>query len=569
MRESEKEAGEERYGARNEVEELMVGIWREVLGLDQVGIHDNFFELGGHSLLATRVISRVRKCFQLEIPLSGVFDFPTVAQLAARIKKEMFEAQGDLLPPIKPVPRGQGVPISFAQQRLWFLDQMHPGNAAYNTSFAVRLRGQLNFSALERSLGKIIERHETLRTTFAVVDGRPVQVVSHNMTFKLPLVDLLLMPEVDRSGETLRVAREEARRPFDLTNGPLIRAYLLGVAEDEHVLLLTIHHIICDGWSVGVLVEEFTTLYRSEVEGWKAALPQLEIHYADYAVWQRECLQDGTLEKTLAYWRRRLSGAPPPLRLPTGKRPPIQTFNGAREPISFPLPLTKALKEMSQTEGVTLFMTLLAAFNVLLYRYTGQTDILIGTPIAGRTKVEIERLIGFFTNMLVIRTDLSGDPTFRELLRKVRSVSLDAYANQALPFERLVEELQLRRDLSRNPLFQMVFSLQNTPGEMLVLPDLELSSLEIESRSALFDLMLELRESDRGINGSVEYNTDLFTSSIIKQIIDNFIALLNGVTTHPDRRIIDIPLTTSASAAERVYLRERRRGDAAEQFNFN
>ncbi len=384
-------------------------------------------------------------------------------------------------------------PLSFAQQRLWFLDQLEPGSPLYNVPQAIRMSGALNPQALQKSLETIVARHESLRTTFMMVDGSPVQVVAPNLKMALPVTDLSGLPEDEREAESRRLSTEEARQPFDLEHGPLIRAGLLRLQAEEHVLLLNMHHIISDGWSTGVFVRELRALYEAFSQDKPSPLPELPIQYADFAVWQREWLAGEVLERQLSYWKGQLTGAPAVIDLPTDRpRPAVQSYRGAHQSMRLSRELTEKLKELSQREGATLFMTLLAAFQTLLMRYTSQEDIVIGSPIAGRNRAETENLIGFFINTLVLRTDLSGDPTFRELLGRVKELTFGAYEHQDVPFEKLVEELQPERSLSRNPLFQVMFTLLNAPGQSLELPGLTLRPLPADSGTSQFDVALAM-----------------------------------------------------------------------------
>ena len=443
-------------------------------------------------------------------------------------------------------------PLSFAQRRLWFLDQLEPNSPLYNIASAVRLTGALNVTALEQSLNQIVRRHESLRTTFVAKDGHPVQVIAPELTVPLPVVDLHSLSEAEREAEALQLAIEEAQRPFDLAKGPLLRTTLLRLDEEDHILLLTMHHIISDGWSMGVFVREMGALYEALSQGRPSPLPELPIQYVDFAQWQRKWLQGEELERQLAYWKEQLAGLPPLLELPTDRpRPAVQRYQGAHHSFALSKSLSQALESLSQEEGATLFMTLLAAFQTLLYRYTGQEDICVGTPIANRTRAEIEGLIGFFVNTLVLRTDLSGDPSFRELLRRVREVALGAYAHQDLPFEMLVDELQPARDMSHSPLFQVMFVLQNAPVQALELSELTLSPVETENGIAKFDLTLMMEERPEGLQGTVEYNTDLFDAATIERMVGHFQTLLEGIVADPDRPISTLPLLT---AAEREQL---------------
>ncbi|HLL48225.1 MAG TPA: condensation domain-containing protein, partial [Longimicrobiaceae bacterium] len=445
-------------------EEVLAGIWAELLRLDRVGVEESFFELGGHSLLVTQVASRVREVLGIDLPLRALFESPTVAGLAARVE-EIRRAGLPVLPPVVPTGRTGELPLSFAQERLWVLDRMQPDGAAYNVPAAMRLRGALDARALERALGEVVRRHEALRTTFAERDDAPVQTVAPFGGFTLPVEDLAPLGEAERDAEARRRAAEDAARPFDLEAGPIFRARLLRLDADDHVLLLCVHHVASDGWSTGVLFRELSALYGAFLAGAGSPLPELPVQYADFAVWQREQLQGEVLDRQLAWWRERLAGAPALLELPTDRpRPAVQTHPGAAERIALPAGLTERLAALGRREGATPYMTLLAAFQVLLAKYAGSEDVVVGSPIAGRTRRELEPLIGFFVNTLVLRTDLSGDPSFRETLRRVREVTLGAYEHQELPFEKLVAELQPERSLSHSPLFQVMFALADRDG---------------------------------------------------------------------------------------------------------
>ncbi len=449
------------------------------------------------------------------------------------------------LPPILPRARSAELPLSLAQERLWFLDQFEPENTAYNTPGAVRLTGRLHTAALEQSLGTILQRHEALRSSFTVVDGRPRQSITRGPTLMLPVVDLQTLPEAGREAEVQRQATEESQQRFDLGQAPLMRAKLLRLAEMEHVLLLTMHHIVADGWSHGVFWHELEVLYNAFVSGQPAPLPALPIQYVDFAAWQREWLQGDLLDAQVSYWKKHLAGAPPVLELPTDHpKPAIQTYRGARQSQVLPKRLVHALQALSQREGSTLFMTLLAAFTTLLHRYTGQDDILVGSPIASRNSVELEGLIGCFVNTLVLRTDLSGDPSFRTLLRRVREVTLGAYAHQNLPFEKLVEALQPERDLNRHPLFQVMFALQNAPMPVLEPRGLTVSHLAIEKGTAKFDLAVFMTDSEEGLEGVWEYKTDLFEPATIGRMLGHLRILLEGIVAHPEQPISTLPLLT-------------------------
>jgi amino acid adenylation domain-containing protein/non-ribosomal peptide synthase protein (TIGR01720 family) len=455
------------------------------------------------------------------------------------------------VPPIKPVPRERELPLSFAQQRLWFLDQLEGPNATYNETVALRLTGPLDVRALTQACDEIVRRHEVLRTNFVTVDGKPAQMIAPTLTLRLPVVDLQHLSEHEQRVAIKQRFIEQAQRPFDLATGPLVRATLLKISNTkEHILLLTMHHVVCDGWAIGVFAQELTALYTAFSADQPSPLPELTIQYADFAVWQREWLSGEALENQLYYWKQQLAGAPALLELPTDRpRPPVQTFRGDALRFEIDQDLTERLESLSRQARTSLFMTLYAAFAVLLSRYSGQEDIVIGTSIANRNRQEIEPLIGFFVNTLALRTDLSGNPTFRALLDRVRQVTLDAYAHQDLPFERLVDELQPERNLSHSPLFQVTLVLQNAPLSPLQLPGLSVAPVDIENVTSAFDLTLFLGETAQGIAGRVEYNTDLFDQTTIARLVKHYQTLLEGIVAAEDgpaQRISDLPLLTGA-----------------------
>jgi len=547
---------------RDAVEDLLAALWADVLGLPSVGVFDDFFELGGHSLLATRLVSRIRDSLQVELPLSSLFECSTVAALAERIRESHRDPEGRSAPPIEPVSRDEPLPLSFAQQRLWFLDQMAPGDVAYNLPGAVRLRGSLSAAALEKSLRELVRRHEVLRTTFANVRGRPEQVIAPEPSVGLGCVDLGGLSPDARESELKRLADEEARRPFDLACGPLFRAALVRLGAEDHAVLFGMHHIIADGWSMGVLIDEVAALYEAFRRGRPATLPDLPVQYADYAHWQRQWLQGDVIQRQLAFWKSQLGDSPAVLELPTDRpRPPVQTYRGASRTIRLSSELSRKLRELSRREGTTLYMTLLAAFQTLLHRYSGQGDVSIGSPVAGRTHSELERLIGLFVNTLVLRARFAGDPTFQELLRQVRGASLDAFAHQELPFEQLVEALQPVRALSHSPLFQAMFVLQNTPRRELRLSGLTWTPLPFQARIAKFDLTLAMTETDEGLVGSLEYNRDLFDAATIDRMVGQFQKLLEGVTADPKQRVSAVPLLDEEELRDLVIARNETRID--------
>jgi len=534
------------------VQDVLCGIWAEVLCLERVGIHDNFFHLGGHSLLATRLISKVRHVFQIEMPLRTLFDWPTVAGLSSHLEQALRAQSGLQTRPPLPAPREKEVPLSFAQQRLWFLHQLEPSSSAYNVPAALHIKGALKIGILIRCLDEIIRRHESLRTTFPIVDGHPIQNIALALELEMPTANLSDLSGMEQQAQVQSLIAEESARPFDLTRGPLLRALLLRLAEDEHVLLLTAHHITADGWSVKVFIRELATLYEAYSHERPSPLSELPVQYADFSIWQRQYLTGDILATQLAYWKRQLGGGDlPVLNLSADRlRSQTRTFRGATESLRLSADLSEAVRTLGSRQHVTLFMTLLAAFKVLLSRYTGQQDIVVGTPIANRNYQELEDLIGFFVNTLVLRTEVSGDQSFQGLLDRVRKVALDAYAHQDVPFERLIEELQPLRSLSHTPLFQVMFVLQNNPSPSIDLPGLKLTSLEVESPTAKFDLTLMVEETTAELVVSLEYSTDLFHAATIRQMLLHFKMLLEGIVADPRKRVNELPLLTVAERAE-------------------
>jgi amino acid adenylation domain-containing protein len=530
---------------RTQAEELLVGLWAQVLVVEHVGIHDDFFALGGDSLMATQLISLIREATQVEVSFPSFFDAPTVAEMARRIEGTSQAVPDPQAVPLQPAPRGNPLPTSYAQQRLWFLEQLGLSRHAYHLLEVMRLRGPLQVTALAQSLQDIVRRHEVLRTTFTDVAGQPLQVIRPTTHVPVSVVELQELSQHEREAQVHTLAQADVQRPFDLAQGPLMRATLVRLTDVEHVLLLTMHHIVSDGWSHGVFWRELAVLYDAFTTGQPSPLPALSIQYADFAYWQQQWLQGEVLDTQLAYWKQQLAGIPTLQLLTDHPRPAVQTFRGARHFLTVSPTLTQVLKTLSQRHGVTLFMTLLATFQTLLHRYTGQDDITVGSLIANRNRVECEGLIGFFVNTLVLRTDLSGQPRFRELLTRVREVTLAAYEHQDVPYEKLLEELRLPRDLSRTPLFQVLCVLHNTPQQAVELSGLTVEPLEIDPGTARFDLTLEFWDTPEGLRGRFEYNTDLFEAATIARMAGHLQTLLEGIVADPEQRLSQLPLLTA------------------------
>lgn len=533
---------------RRAEEEVLASIWADVLGLKQVGIYDNFFDLGGHSLLATQLVSRICQAFQVKLTTRNLFeDATTVYDMGQLV--DMLRRAGQELPdaPILPVERNQRLPLSFAQHGLWFLNQLEPTSALYNIPTMTRLRGQLDLAALGQSFKEIIKRHEILRTTLASIEGEVHQEIHPTPDLVLPLVDLQSIVEYEQEREVQRLVAKEAELRFDLNEGPLVRTTLIHLNENESVLILSMHHVVADAWSVDILIREMTALYHAYRQGGPSPLLELPIQYADFAHWQHELIFNGGFEPQITYWKQQLAGELPILDLPTDyPRPAVQTFGGSTHDLTLSPNLVEALKQLSRQENATLYMVLLAAFKVLLYRYSGQKDILVGAPIANRNRLEVENLIGLFVNMLVLRTNLGGNPSFQELLTRVREVTLDADAHQDVPFELLVDELQPQRDLSHAPLFQVAFGWQHAPIITLELPNLVLNSMVVEDKIAKFDLSFDLWETDKGIRGTIQYNKDLFETATIERMADHFKTLLADIVAQPGQKISELSLLRQA-----------------------
>ncbi|HKH45887.1 MAG TPA: amino acid adenylation domain-containing protein, partial [Thermoanaerobaculia bacterium] len=536
------------------VEELLAGIWTEVLRLERVGVRDDFFALGGHSLLATQVISRLREVLGVDLPLRTLFEKPTIGALAEAVRQARQEGAPPA-PPIVPAARSGLAPLSFAQQRLWLIDRLEPGNPAYNTPLAVRLSGELRPALLERIFAEIIRRHEALRTIFALRDEEPVQVIATASRCELPLADLSHLSAAASEAEARALALAEARRSFDLQKGPLLRLLLVRRAATEHLLLVSLHHIVTDGWSMGVLLREVGALYEAFAHGRPSLLPELPVQYADFAVWQREWLRGGILAAQLDFWKRELAGAPTVLGLPLDRpRLAARTSRGASRPIALDPVLSDAVRELCRRQGVTPFMALLAAWAVLLGRHAGQDDVLLGSPAAGRTRREIEELIGFFVNTLVLRVVLRGTPrpSFRELLGRVRETALGAFAHQDLPFERLVEELVTERGGGYPPLIQVMLTLQNAPLAPLELPGLTVCPLALEGGAAKLDLTLLFEDTPAGLAGWLEYDAALFDRSTAQRLLARFAGLLESAVAEPDRELAELGLLPASERAQLV-----------------
>ena len=532
---------------RTPTEEMLASIWSVVLGLKQAGANDNFFDLGGHSLLATQVISRIRESFRIDLPLRSVFEFPRLGELATQIDLAVRAAESLELPPLTRAPRDFDRPLSFAQERLWFLNQLDPQSVAYHVLRPMRIRGVLDVPLLERAFTEIVRRHEVYRTTFPAVDGLPVQLIHPPTAVKLQSRDLRNLPEAEREIEVEQLIASEGQRPFNLTEGPLWRLNLLQLADDDHLLMLTEHHLVHDGWTEGRLVREFLAIYEAFANDLPSPLPELSIQYSDFAIWQRECLQGKAFDTQIAYWKKQLSGKLPVLEMPADRpRPPVQTFRGETQTRMLPASLAQDLYELSRRNHCTLFMTTLAAFSTLLHRYSNQDDILIGSPIAGRNRSELEQLIGFFVNTMVMRNDLSGDPAFVELLNRTREMALGAYAHQDMPFEKLVEEIQPERSLNRQALFQVMFVLHNAPSTALEIAGLSIDAMRVHNNTAKFDLLFSIREEHDGLRCVMEYSTDLFDDATITRMLGQYETLLRSIVADPDRRISELPLLTPA-----------------------
>ncbi|WP_026083390.1 condensation domain-containing protein, partial [Pseudomonas tolaasii] len=531
-----------RYVApQTSLQHQLAGIWQAVLQVEQVGLEDHFFERGGHSLLATQVISRVRHELKREVPLRALFEQPTLRRFALACEG----AQTLDTVPMVALKRGQPMALSSAQERQWFLWQLDPRSAAYHVPTALHLRGQLNRAALEQAFQALVQRHEALRTTFVEEDGRALQVIHSSLALVVETVSIEATA-IDACVE------QEIRRPFDLIRGPLMRVKLFAVQPDHHVLVITQHHIISDGWSMQIVVDELVRLYTGYCEDAPAPLAALPLQYADYAAWQRQWTAGDEHARQLAYWRDQLGGEQPVLALPLDfPRPAEQSYRGARLDFALPEELAQALQRLAQREHVTIFTLLLASFQMLLHRYSGQDDIRVGVPVANRNRLETEGLVGFFVNTQVLRAQFDGAPAFTQLLQQVHQSVLDAQSFQDLPFEQLVETLQPERSLSHSPLFQVLFNHQNRTTRTIELPALTIEGVAWDSATAQFDLTLETGEVQGGLAASLTYATDLFSADTIKRMAGHWLALLQAVVGKPDDRLGDLAML---SAVERQLI---------------
>ncbi|WP_197267922.1 non-ribosomal peptide synthetase, partial [Paenibacillus alvei] len=539
-------------------EELVAAVWSQLLGVERIGIYDSFFDLGGHSLLATQAVSRLREVFGVEVAVRDLFQYPTIESLSRRLTLLAQGGEGEKHPPIQVVERGAHMPASYAQQRLWFLEQLEPNSPLYNIPCAWRLQGAWKLDALEQAYDALIQRHEVLRTVIGEANGEPVQIIREHQPKRLPVTDLRHLASEDREREMKSLMQAEADKPFQLAEGPLIRAQAIAMGENDWVLLCTLHHIIFDGWSLDIFVREWLALYEAFAGGQPAALAPLSLQYADYAHWQRNWMSEDVMNRQLAYWEEELGGELPVLQLPTDRpRPAQQSYRGERYEVELPAALLVKLKALSRQEGATLFMTLLAAYQGFLSRYTGQTDIAVGSPIANRHYGEIEGMIGFFVNTLVYRADVSANPSFRELVSQVRGKAWKAQEHQDIPFEKIVAALQPERSASYAPLFQTMFTLQSRPSELPMDSERRMDTISSSMSVAKFDLTVGVQEADKGMRVSFEYSTDLFDASTIERMAAHFERWLHEVAEHPERSIGQMPLISEAETKQQLEIWNR------------
>jgi amino acid adenylation domain-containing protein len=534
---------EDCVSARTPEEKGLVEIWEQLLGISPVGIHDNFFEHGGHSLLAMQILPRVRQILGVELPLREIFDAPTPAGLAERVRRLRGSDRPDAAGKMQRVPRDQPLPLSSGQQRLWFHWRLHPGDCSYNIPLALRLKGWLDTEALRATFEWLRARHEPLRTIFTETAAGPAQMIVPGHSLDFPIIDLSSVPVENREREAMQIAREEARTPFDLAQGPLFRVRLLRVEDREHLLLVSMHHIISDGWSVQLLMRELAEGYASFLNGEAPGRSAPPLQGADFAFWERRWMLGSEIERQLAYWKRQLADPPGLLELPMARhRGGKPEFAGACEPFVFPEELSTALEEFTRRHGGTLFMTLAAAFQALLHRYTGEEDLLLGVPVANRSSIETESMLGFFANTLVLRTRFDGDPTSATLLEQVRRNMLDGHAHQNLPFDKIVEELKPERDPARPPFFNVMLAMNDLPSEGIALPELAVETVDVDTATAKFDLTLYFIETSEGLRGRMEYSTALFEAPDIRRMLGHLQTLLQGFIARPDEPISRLPL---------------------------
>ncbi|PEF71851.1 non-ribosomal peptide synthetase, partial [Bacillus pseudomycoides] len=551
------QASVERIGPRNETEKKLVTIWSSVLDINQstIGVHDSFFELGGHSLLATQVVSRLREVFEINLPLHELFQYSTIEGLSQRITTLLQENKGYDIPPLQPKERGERVPLSYAQQRLWFMDQLEPNSSLYNIPTAWRLKGQWGIEALEKGYNALIQRHEVLRTVIQEINGEPMQVIGAYTPKALQVIDLRHLSQEEKELRLKVLTQSEIKTPFHLSEGPLIRTQLIIMEEEELVLLCTMHHIISDGWSMGILLDEWFAMYQAFVEEKSVQLPPLALQYADFAQWQRDWLKDEVLAQQLEYWQKELSGELPVLQLPfDSPRPAVQSYKGDTHQVTLPVALLEKIKAFSRQEGATLFMTLLAGYQGFLSRYTEQKDILVGSPIANRNYKEIEGLIGFFVNTLVYRANLTDDLTFKELVAQVKGKALKAQEYQDVPFEKVVEVLQPERNASHSPIFQTMFTLQTHSRKLPKILDHSLETIPSYMAVAKFDLTVAMEETEEGLQVAFEYNTDLFNALTIQRMSKHFENWLSEVMDSPQKSIGSLKLMSKGE--EKQLLKE-------------
>jgi non-ribosomal peptide synthetase component F/acyl carrier protein len=542
--------------ARTPEQEIIAGIWSEVLKLQQIGIHDDFFELGGHSLLAMQVVSRIRQAFNVPLPLRDLFEAPTVGGLAARMTSLEKKRAGIETAPIQRASRQGAIPLSFAQRRLWFLDQLEPGNPLYNVASVSRVEGELNYEALEKSLNEIAHRHESLRTTFPNFDNGPAQVIASEVEIRLQILDASHHRDLTAcENEARRLASEEIQRPFDLASGSLLRALAIRIGAGDHALILNLHHIISDRWSLAVLTQELAALYEANLEGKPSPLPELEIQYADYAIWQHQFLSGAVLDQQLQYWRHKLEGAPPVLEIPTDRpRRGIQQFWGAHHTQRLPDETTYLLKTLSRRERGTFYISLLAGFELLMGRLAGQDDLVIGTDFANRSQIETEKLIGFFVNLLPIRAQVDPQSVFKDFYQQIRESVLEAMTHQDIPFDKLVEELRPERSLSHNPLVQILFVMQNTPPLLREFGTLKMRPLGVGSTSR-FDLVVFINNPESHVSVTWMYNPTLFDRDRVLQMANSYEFLLKKICADPGVKL------ESLFAALAESEREQRRSE--------